>query len=168
MEKFLNTIKYYHVNKYITYCESNILIYLTLFNACDEHAYISATIHGRYTVWMLMCTQKTYTKYYSHKHMRLMGFDIITNIGEKVIQCYICKEISGININLMVQTFVISLQTYTCSHTGEKTYQCKCNGMDLSEISRQTGYFVMILYQYNHLHCHLHIYILEIIPVQST
>ena len=79
MEKFLNRTKYFHIKKYATYGELNISIYLT----CDEYVYINATILRRYTVLMLMCTQLTYTNYLSHKHVRLMGFDIASNTGEK-------------------------------------------------------------------------------------
>ena len=147
MENALNIIKYYPVNKFIIYCESNVLIYLALFTAYDEYVYISAIIHVSYTVWILMWTHITYNNHYSHK-----SGEIIT--GEKPIQCYICTDIFGININLMVQTISISLQTCTCDHTGGKTYQCKCNGKDYSDICRQTGYFVMILYQYNYLYYH--------------
>ena len=147
MENALNIIKYYPVNKFIIYCESNVLIYLALFTAYDEYVYINTIIHVSYTVWILMWTHITYNNHYSHKSGEI-------NTGEKPIQCYICTEISGININLMVQTISISLQTCTCDHTGGKTYQCKRNGKDYSDIGRQTGYFVMILYQYNYLYYH--------------
>ena len=136
MENALKIIKYYPVNKFIIYCESNVLIYLALFTACDEYVYISAIIHVSYTVGILMWTHITYNNHYSHKSGEI-------NTGEKPIQCYICTDIFGININLMVQTISISLQTCTCDHTGGKTFQCMCN-----------GYSVKILYQYNYLYYH--------------
>ena len=57
MEKFLKRTKYYHVNKYATYCELNILIYLTY----DDYVNIRATILRRYTILMLLCSQLTQT-----------------------------------------------------------------------------------------------------------
>ena len=140
MEKFLKRTKYYHVNKYATYCELNILIYLTY----DDYVNISATILRRYTILMLLCSQLTHTNYHSHKHMRLMGFDIITNTGEKPM-----------NINVIVQLSVISLQKCICSLTGVKFYQCKCNGNYYSDMGWQTGHSLMTLYQYSYLYYHL-------------
>ena len=143
MEKFLNRTKYFHVNKYATYCELNISIYLT----CDEYVYINATILRRYTVLMLICTKLTYTNYFSHKHMRLMGFDITCNTGEMPI-----------NINAMVQITVIFLQKCTCGLTGEKSYQCKCYKKYDSDMGWQTVHFLMTLYQYNYLYYYLPLY----------
>ena len=138
MEKLLYRTKYYPVNKYYaTYCELNILILIYLI--CDEYVYISTTILIRYTVWMPMCIQLAYPNYHSNKHMRLLGFDITANTGEKPI-----------NINAVMQIIVIIvifLQPCTCGLTGEKSYQCKCNIKDYSDMGQKTG-------QYNYLYYH--------------
>ena len=76
--------------------------------------------------------------------MRLMGFDIITNTGKKPI-----------NINVIVQIIVISLQKCICALTGVKFYQCKCNGNNYSDMGWHAGHFFMTLYQYNYLYYHL-------------
>ena len=146
--KLLNIIKFHLVYKYFIYCKLNVLIYLALFTVCDVYVYISAIIHVSYTIWKLMWTHTTYNIHYSHNSGEI-------NTGEKPIQCYICTEISNINVNLKVQTISIALLTCTCDHTGGKTYQCKCNGKDHSDIGRQSWYFVMLLCQYNFSYYHL-------------
>ena len=143
MEKFLDRTKYFHVNEYATYCELNISLYLT----CDEYIYINATILIRHTVLILMCTKLAYTNYFSHKHVRLMGFDITSNTGEKPI-----------NISAVVQITIIFLQKCICDLTGEKTYHFKCYRKYYSDMGWHNVNFLMTLYQFNYLYYNLSLF----------